>query len=149
LLELSFSDHQKLKESGRNFDCSTCDQKVKNLRRCQEDREDFTFEQDKGPWPIYVNQGGELYSFCPAKATWDHAVVNIFRLLVLSSETGALIEKGGLNDQPSWFIEHLSWFAPKYHEYKFNSRANKILGSFSKGDKSNGGNRRSTHTNKR
>jgi hypothetical protein len=147
LLELSFADHAKLKESGRNFDCSTCDEKVKKLRRCGEDREDFTFEKDKGPWPIYINQGGELYNFCPAKATWSYQVASIFRLLVISSETGAMIEEGGLNNQPSWFVEHLSWFAPRYHDYKFHQKANKILSSFAKGNSPNGSHRRSDRSN--
>jgi hypothetical protein len=146
LLELSFVDHAKLRDEGRNFDCSTCDPKIQKLRRCRESREDFTFEADKGPWPIYINQGGELYSFCPSKATWDNSIVSVFRLLVLAAETGAMLEHGGLNDQPSWFIEQASWFVPRYHDYKFNSRMMRVMGSVNaKGVLSNGNNRRPTH----
>jgi hypothetical protein len=143
LLELSFADHGKLKEEGRNFDCSTCEVRIQKLRRCHEDREDFTFEADKGPWPMYVNKGGELYGFCPAKSTWDQSVVSLFRLLSLAAETGVMLERGGLNDQPAWFIEQASWFVPRYHDYKFNSRMIRVMGSVNgKGVISNGSNRR-------
>lgn len=101
---------------------------MKKVRRCQEDREDFTFEADKGPWPMYVHKGGELYSFCPGKATWDHDVVDLYRLLVIGSTTGVMLESGGLLDQPEWWVENLSWFAPRFDEYKFNSRMMRVLG---------------------
>lgn len=92
---------------------------------------------------MYINQGGELYSFCPGKATWDQSLVSLFRLLVLAAETGVMLERGGLNDQPSWFIEQASWFIPRYHDYKFNSRMTRVMGSVNaKGVLGNGGNRR-------
>jgi hypothetical protein len=142
LLELSFADHEKLSNEGRSFDCSTCPVNVKKLRRCQEDREDFTFEQDKGPWPMYVNKGGEFYGFCPAKATWDPTVIELYRLMVIASSTGAMLEPGGLNDQPDWWVENLSWFAPRFEEMRWNARMIRIFGG-----KDNGSNRRHADKN--
>jgi hypothetical protein len=48
---------------------------------------------------------------------------------MLTSETGAMIEKGGIIDQPDWFIENLFWFLPRYNSVKFYSRAASILGN--------------------
>ena len=127
LTELSFADHARLKKSGRSFDCQNCPKSIQSLRRCQEDREDFT-EADGSLWPMYIEKGGDLFSFCPGKATWDHEAVGLFRLLVVSAETGKLYESGGLSDQPDWWIETLSWFIPRYKTHEFINRAKMILG---------------------
>lgn len=88
---------------------------------------DFT-EADGAQWPMYVEQGGEMYNFCPGKATWDHEASAIFRMLIICAETGKMIEDGGLYDQPDWWIEMLAVFLPRYDNQKFSSRAKMILG---------------------
>lgn len=35
---------------------------------------------------------------------------------------------GGLNDQPAWLIDTLSWFLPKYELMKFGARMDMIFG---------------------
>jgi hypothetical protein len=97
------------------------------MRRCHEDREDFDLK-DGSIWPMYVSKGGALFGFCPGKATWDPHTFNIYRSLVICAETGALWEEGGISSQPSWFIELLGWFLPRYNDLRFYSRAKSILG---------------------
>jgi hypothetical protein len=117
-----------MKTDGRSFDCSTCKQTIKNLRRCGEDR--FDFNADDGPfWPIQLYQGGELYGFCPAKATWDFEAVSIFRLLIVAAETGNInLIVGGIMDQPDWWVEQISWFIPKYKQLQFVQKVRMVLG---------------------
>lgn len=91
---------------------------------------DFT-EADGAMWPMYVEQGGEMYGFCPAKATWDHNLYRLFQLLLIAAETGVMIEVGGLRDQPSWWIEQAAWFFPRYDAIKFGSRMKSVLGDSS------------------
>jgi len=67
-----------------------------------EDREDFT-EKDGAIWPMYIQKGGDLYSFCPLKLTWNHAITERFRLLMLTAETGVMINEGGISSQPDLF----------------------------------------------
>lgn len=136
LTELSFADHARLKKSGRSFDCQNCPKAIQSLRRCREDREDFT-EADGSLWPMYIEKGGDLFSFCPGKATWDHEAVGLFRLLLVSAETGKLYESGGLADQPDWWIEMSSWFLRRYDDAKFSSRVRAVLGD-SEGGKTRG-----------
>lgn len=114
------------------------------LRRCEEDRE-FTKADNPSLWPMYVHKGGSPYGFCPAKAGWDHRTVDLYRKLVLSSETGVMLVAGGSEDQPEWFMEHFSWFAPRYREMKITSIIEKILPSFTgRGAKPSGDNTRTT-----
>lgn len=74
-----------------------------------------------------IYKGGTQYGFCPAKASWDEGVVGLFRKLVLSAETNVMLEKGGLNDQPDWFVEQFSWFVPLYKETKMMSLIERLL----------------------
>lgn len=122
------SDLAKLKSEGRSFDCQNCKESVKKLRRCEEDREDFT-DKDGAFWPIQIHQGGELYGFCPAKAGWDIEILSIFRLLIVAAETGnILLTPGAIQDQPDWWIEQVSWFVPRYKQIQFISRVKMIVG---------------------
>lgn len=108
------------------------------MRRCREDREDFT-EKDGAIWPMVIDRGGETFSFCPSKASWDRHAVQIFQLLMLAAETGnTQYTKGGLVDQPEWWIAELSWFVPRYKMIQFISRAKLILGDGSKGVRGGG-----------
>ena len=147
-VDLQFVDRQKLTISSRPFDCSIClavNDRISKLRRCDEDRYDFSAEDDV-IFPIQIEKGGVKHGFCPAKATWDFKVQNIYNLLILSCETGALYNKGGLVNQPFWFIDIMSWFAPAYDNLKFMSRAKSILGEGSNKQQSlgvrNGSNQR-------
>lgn len=139
LMELTFADHGKLKADGRNFNCAECPERVQRLRRCREEREDFT-EADGAAFPMYVEKGGELYGFCPSKATWNPAIAETFRLLMISADTGAMLVTGGIYDQPDWFVEALSWFLPKYQQTKLSLYARMFLGDGKPKGKRNGHN---------
>lgn len=69
-----------------------------------------------------------MFGFCPAKATWDARVMALYKALVVSAETGTQWTVGGIAEQPDWWVDLLSWFAPAYNESRFNSRARAILG---------------------
>lgn len=77
---------------------------------------------------MYVTKGGELYGFCPGKATWDGQTVHLFRILHVASETGAMWDDGSLSEQPEWFIDVLSWFLTKLDFAKFQTKARMVLG---------------------
>jgi len=128
LAELSLTDPSKLKSDGRSYDCSSCKESIKKLRRCGEDREDFT--KDDGPfWPIQLFQGGEQYGFCPAKAGWDSEILSIFKLLILAAETGNInLVAGAIEDQPSWWLDNAAWFIPKYKQIQFITRVKMVVG---------------------
>ena len=68
------------------------------------------------------------FPFCPGKATWDSSVVNMFRTLTITAETGALYDDGGIADQPHWYVTMMAWFLPRYNDHKFAARARSILG---------------------
>lgn len=88
-----------------------------------------------------VTRGGLTFGFCPAKATWDTEAVSLFQLLVTCTETGAMLESGGLNEQPYWWIELVSWFAPMYNERRFANRVRAIGESFKGKKQTNGHNK--------
>lgn len=77
---------------------------------------------------MQVFKGGDQYSFCPGKATWDFRMGEVYRLLVIASETGVMLKSGGLLDQPSWFVETLGWFIPSYSSARFQSRVQMVMG---------------------
>lgn len=93
-------------------------------------------------WPMRLQEGGDSFGFCPAKATWDPEVTQLYRLCQISYETGTMWEPGGLKEQPDWFIELLSWFISVYDNTKFYSRARAILGD---GKTKNGTDKRPTN----
>lgn len=99
---------------------------------------DFT-EKDGAQWPMYVEKGGALFGFCPAKATWDKEATDTFHLLVIAAETGTMVEDGGLAQQPMWWIELLSWFLPKYRDARFNARVRSVVGTQKTGPAPAGG----------
>lgn len=80
-----------------------------------------------------------MYGFCPSKATWNPQLVDLCKLLMITAETGAMLNQGGLTDQPEWFIESLGWFLPKYQISKLNMIAKMFVGDGkTKGKKSDG-----------
>lgn len=123
LLELQFGDQERAKD----FRCTKCPASVQKLRRCHEDRWDFG-EADGAFWPIQISKGGELYSFCPGKATRDFEAVSLYNAVVLTAETGALWEGGGISNQPAWYMELVTYYVPLYNELRFISRAKMVLG---------------------
>lgn len=127
LIELSFADHAKLKSQGRSFDCQTCPDRIKKLRRCLEDRFDFTGD-DNAVFPIQIEKGLNLYGFCPAKATWDPEAVTAYRMLLIARETGNMIDNEPLSMQSSAWIELLSWFIGFYDNLKFVQRLKMVFG---------------------
>lgn len=139
LIELSNASPERRKE----LTCSICPDRIQKLRRCREPRWDFT-EKDAAFWPMYVEKGGTLYNFCPGKATWDPEAAGVYQALVITAETGIMLEDGPLSEQPDWWIDLLSWFLPYYSDQKFFSRARAILGDGSSKPKevSRGSNRR-------
>lgn len=58
-------------------------------------------------------------------------VDEVLSLLTLSMEVQCLYNEGGIIDQPPWFIELLSYFAPIYDKLKFISKAKMVLGDSS------------------
>jgi hypothetical protein len=127
LAELSFADHARLKREGRTFDCQACPKRVQEIRRCREDRDDFTSD-DGAVFPIMIEKGGTGFSFCPGKATWDREAVSLYRLLIVAAETGTMLDNGSLSDQSDLWIELLAWFIPFYEQQKFVSRVKLVLG---------------------
>jgi hypothetical protein len=123
LLELQFADPKRQDE----LNCGKCPERIRKLRRCEEDRWDFDV-RDAAFWPMRVSPHGALYGFCPAKAAWDRRVVSVYNALVVSAETGAQWQSGGIADQPAWWIELIAWFVPSYNELRFSQRARAILG---------------------
>lgn len=90
---------------------------------------DFTAKDDPSVFPIYVTPGSSLFSFCPAKATWDKEAVALYRSLKIAAESGTMWVGGGIADQPDWWIELLSWFLPRYNDLRFSGRVRGFLGS--------------------
>ncbi len=135
MLELLFAART---DRAKQFNCANCPEKTQKRRRCREDRWDFTEADNKmGPngyvevvWPIQIDAGGPTWTFCPGKATWDPEATGVFRLLLISATTGTMLEKGGLLDQPEWFIELLAWFLPRLEELSFNLKFEKVAGAF-------------------
>lgn len=100
---------------------------MQKLRRCREDKWDFT-AKDSNIFPIKIEEGGGLYGFCPAKVTWDQEAISIFELMTVATEQKKLLVHGGIADQPGWFISLLSWFVPEYDLRKFQQRVKMVLG---------------------
>jgi len=49
--------------------------------------------------------------------------------MTVACEQKALLNGGGIADQPGWFIQLLSWFGPNYDDQKFVKKARMILGN--------------------
>ena len=144
LLELSFADTKALKKEGRNFNCAQCPIGVQKIRRCREDREDFTYE-DSAQFPIFIHKGGKGYGFCPAKVTWDQHIVGYYRILILVAEMKVFPNGEPLEKQDPELLDILSWFIPLYQQNKFAQNIQMMFGGSSSENKkgrSHGSNRR-------
>jgi len=126
LVEITFAD-DPLK-----FDCQNCPEAIRKLRRCNEDKFDFTYKDNVSIFPIYALKEGTPYGFCPGKASWFPHIHGLFKMLVLVSETGQPPYDGGWMGQPDRLVAMLGWFVPMYDQMKFIQRAKMILGDGSK-----------------
>lgn len=134
LLELQFAEPDRAKQ----FQCQTCPNSIKKIRRCEESREDFTME-DGNIWPMRVQEGGSLFGFCPAKASRNPMALLNFKALMVCFQTGLHWQIGGISEQPEWWIDLVYWFTSRYDDLRFYSRAKAILG-----DGKNGSHKKST-----
>lgn len=125
LLELAF--HVPT-ETGPKFNCATCKPRIQQLRKCWEDRWDLDENDNPSVFPIRLSPDGQPFGFCPAKAQRDTEATKYFDLLMITAHTGAMLVRGGIEDQPSWFVEMASWFLQRYDQIKFYTRARNILG---------------------
>lgn len=133
---------RSLEKQGRNFNCAKCPASVQKKRRCKEDRWDFT-ENDDPIFPMYVTKGGQLFGFCPSKATWDESAVLLFRAMMAGYHSGQLWVPGAISQQPAWFVDLYSWFCSQVDDVKFFSRAKAILGDGNSGNQSGKSHRKS------
>lgn len=135
-MELTWADPKIVNSSGRPFNCSIClkqGEGLAKLRRCKEDRLDFTVEDGPTVFPIKLSKdSARSHGFCPAKAMFDFEAQQLFQLLMVCAETKTLYNEGGISNQPHWFIELLVWFLPAYDQEKFMSRAKSVLGGSEK-----------------
>lgn len=123
LLDLQMGSPEKVKQ----YSCASCPPSIKKLRKCDSPRLDFGPEDDSF-WPIRIIDGGELYGFCPGKATWDQRTSVLYSSLIVCAETGLHWQSGGIADQPAWWMELCAWFLPRFNEMRFYQRARAILG---------------------
>lgn len=126
-MDLGFADTSELSASGISFTCATCPKKIQDKRRCWEDRWDFTDKDDPYVFPMYVVRGGETYGFCPGKTTRDASLNALFRILLIAADTGAMLNSGGISDQPDWFVDLLAWFLPRLDMVRFTAKASMVL----------------------
>lgn len=85
-----------------------------------------------------IHQGGELYGFCPGKATWDNEAQQVYNMLVVARECGTMVTNGPLTDQPAWWISLLSEFITVYDAQKFATRVRSVLGDGKNNGSKNG-----------
>jgi hypothetical protein len=140
LFALQYADLPDLARKGRPFSCDTCQKDpqtkkhsnaIARLRRCREDRWDFT-EQDGAVFPIQMEHGGPSFGFCPAKVLRDdQSSVVIFKTLIAILETGTWPDSGGLNEQESYWIDLVAEFGPMKKSLEFNQKFNAVAKSLS------------------
>lgn len=72
-------------------------------------------------------QGGAQFGFCPAKVLRDdfHAV-SVYNTLTAILETNTWPDKGGLNDQESYWVEMVSTFGKYRRDLEFTDRYNTV-----------------------
>jgi hypothetical protein len=75
-----------------------------------------------------IIEGGQLYNYCPGKATWNHENVLIYKSLLVTMNTGLGWNEGGVTDQPEWWVDLASDFSVLHSDLQFASRARAILG---------------------
>jgi len=103
---------------------------IAKLRRCEEDRWDFT--EEEGPFPILMTRGGQAFNFCPAKSTKDPETIEIYQMLVSILETGLWPNAGGIKDQDAEWVDLVATFGPMRRSLEFNERYNMIAKAITK-----------------
>ena len=144
LFSILYADHSDLNQSGRPFNCEKClkdpqtkghRESIAKLRRCYEDRWDFT-EKDGAVFPIQIVNGGPSFGFCPAKVMRDEPkTVMIYKILISILETGTWPDEGGIYDQEYFWIDLVSNFAPLKKTLEFNEKFSVVAKSFDGGSK--------------
>lgn len=139
---LTYADHGELNKHGRPFSCDKClkDPQTKKyrgtiakLRRCHEDRWDFT-EKDSSCFPIQIEQGGPTFGFCPAKVARDDPyAMMVYKMLIAILETGLWPDKGGLYDQDVNWIDLVAEFGPLRKTLEFNEKFKTVAQSLGGG----------------
>ena len=77
---------------------------------------------------MYIENPNSTYPFCPGKATWDPRIASLYNSLIITAYTGKMVEGGGINAQPGWYVDLLAWFLIAYDNAKFHARAKSVLG---------------------
>jgi hypothetical protein len=90
---------------------------VQKIRRCKEDRDDFT-RSDGSLWPMPIQKGGPSYGFCPGKATWSIEAAELLGIIELTYFTKSLYYPGSISEQPSWYVELIKDLLPFYESSK-------------------------------
>lgn len=104
---------------------------VQKLRRCKEDRDDFT-RSDGSLWPMPIQKGGPGFGFCPGKATWSKEASELMGLVELTYITRTLFYPGSISEQPSWYIELIKDMLPLYEGHRSAQKHNAMWGGSSK-----------------
>jgi hypothetical protein len=73
-------------------------------------------------------EGGQLYGYCPAKATWDASNILMFNAITVTIETGLAWNSGGVTNQPAWWVDLCAAVLPLANDLRFVNRAKMILG---------------------
>jgi hypothetical protein len=98
------------------------------LRRCKEDREDFT-NKDGNFWPIQIEKGGgPSFSFCPGKATWSEDAAEAMRLIETTYFLKQPLFPGCFFDQPWWYGELIDECLPLYEIHRENAKQRQMWG---------------------
>jgi len=106
---------------------------IARVRRCKEDRWDFT-DEDGGNFPIQMTKGGPTFGFCPAKVLRDDLeAATIYQTLIAILETGTWPEEGGLNNQEHFWVELVSEFGPFRRSLEFQDRYSQVAKGISDG----------------
>jgi hypothetical protein len=96
---------------------------IAKLRRCYEDKWDFTEKDNPSVFPIRLTQGSTPFGFCPAKVLRDDpASVAVFQTLTAILETGTWPEAGGINDQDGFWVDLVADFGPLRRALEFQER---------------------------
>lgn len=110
------------------------------LRRCREDRYDFTEKDNAAVFPIQLTKGGPTFGFCPAKILRDDPVAaDIYTTLVAILETGVWPKAGGIEDQDDYWVDMVAQFGPMRRTIEFSERFKMVAGSISGGNPKGGG----------
>lgn len=123
---MHFADFRKLKSGGRNFDCSKCLEATKKIRRCTEERWDFTSKDGKD-FPISLIKGTEGHSFCPSKLHRDDpAFVLYCHQLYVAYKTGNLPKGRSTDMMDAQTLTDLQFFIKHWESLAESEKFNRL-----------------------